>query len=340
MRKPIILLLALSALALLPAAASAAKLGGGATTLALDPDAAAALDSFGIAVAPTGAAEAGDDGIAFPITGGNQTGASGVIRHSGGLRLAKGTRKVTLSDFRVVLRDRPFVQVRVGKGKLKAFTLDLDAAEIDDSGIGTTISGVGLELSRQGARALNGVFRTRAFETGLRIGGVTVASTPAFVNLVGGRTDLALDEGAADALASLGISVAGVGPTAANQDGSLGFPITRGRVDAETLAGSIDHDGGISLTDHGTTVTLTAFTVDTRTSTLLARVNGSAERVAILSLDLSAPEVSIAGKDVTVGNVAASLTQAAADALNASFRTDAFKAGLKLGVATVRGVAR
>ena len=61
---------------------------GGGTTLALDPGAASALQSLGIAAAPLSPASAGDDGLAFPITGGRVDAASlaGRIRHSGGSR--------------------------------------------------------------------------------------------------------------------------------------------------------------------------------------------------------------------------------------------------------------
>ena len=62
-------------LALAPAAGAAKKktvklAPTGATTLALDDGAAAALQSLGIAVAPLKPARAGDAGIAFPITAG------------------------------------------------------------------------------------------------------------------------------------------------------------------------------------------------------------------------------------------------------------------------------
>ncbi|CAA9515213.1 MAG: hypothetical protein AVDCRST_MAG13-3030, partial [uncultured Solirubrobacteraceae bacterium] len=40
---------------------------------------------------------------------------------------------------------------------------------------------------------------------------------------------------------------------------------------------------------------------------------------------------------VTVANVPARLTKAAADALNAAFGVTAFSEGLQLGVATIRG---
>ena len=73
----------------------------GATTVALDPDTAAALTSLGVSVAPTKPAKAGKNGISFPITLGvvNSTTLSGQIRHAGGLVFSKGETEVYLSRF-------------------------------------------------------------------------------------------------------------------------------------------------------------------------------------------------------------------------------------------------
>ena len=333
--------LAAVALAPSPAAAAPVAIGGGTTTLAIDDGAVDALDGLGISVAPVKPAKAGADGIAFPITGGALEGARGVLRHSGGLVLRKGQTKVALTDYVATLRKKQSrLTAKVNrKARLQAFTLDLSDAEIDSSGIGPVVSGVGLELSRKGAKALNATFDTSAFARGLRIGVLTVAATPRFIRLVGGQTDLELDEGAAAALQSEGITLTPAEGTLVNGDGTLGFPITGGRVNAGTLAGRIGHDGGITLTEGDTSVSLTDFVIDTRKATLSARVNGGDDRVAILALDLASPDVTIDGKDVTVAGVTATLMKAAADALNAAFSTSAFSEGLTIGEATVRGEA-
>ena len=94
-------LLALIAVLSLAPAAGAAKAKKvklaptGATTLALDSGAAAALQSLGIAVAPLKPARAGDAGIAFPITAGKLDAKTyaGKIKHSGGLALRLGEWK-------------------------------------------------------------------------------------------------------------------------------------------------------------------------------------------------------------------------------------------------------
>ncbi|MDP9188795.1 MAG: hypothetical protein M3O25_06055, partial [Actinomycetota bacterium] len=137
--------------------ASAAELGGGKTTLALDKGVADALQSNGVKVAPIAPAEAGGKGIAFPITGGDLTTGKKVsadIEHSGGLKLSAGGTKVSLTDFRVVVGKKSRLVAKVGDGKLKVFSLDLSKAKITEKGEDTVISGVGADLSKAAAEAL------------------------------------------------------------------------------------------------------------------------------------------------------------------------------------------
>jgi hypothetical protein len=153
------------------------------------------------------------------------------------------------------------------------------------------------------------------------------------LKLSGGATTLTLDQGAIDALASLGIAAAPLSPATA--DGAdLRFPLTTGRVKAKTLAGTIRHVGGLSLTRGETRVELRNFVIDTKEGVLTARAGDS--RLAILDLDLSDAEVKRRGKRLTVSGVAATLTAGAAEALNGAFATDAFKEGLAIGTAVVK----
>jgi hypothetical protein len=154
------------------------------------------------------------------------------------------------------------------------------------------------------------------------------------VHLKGGATTLALSSTAAGALQSLGIAAAPIAPATAGRAG-LAFPVTGGRVDAKTLAGTIRHSGGIRLSKGATAVALRSFTIRVdKHPNLTAKVGGS--RVSILNLDLSKAKVAIKGRSVKVANVKATLTKAAAGALNQAFSTTAFKKGLDIGTATVR----
>jgi hypothetical protein len=148
-----------------------------------------------------------------------------------------------------------------------------------------------------------------------------------------GATTLTLDKGAVDALTSLGIAAAPLAPAKA-AGGGLAFPITNGRVDAKTLAGTIRHTGGLSLTRGATRVELRNFVIDTKKAVLTARAGTT--RLAILDLDLSKVKVASKGRKLTVSGVAATLTKGAADALNGAFATNAFAKGLKIGTAVVK----
>jgi hypothetical protein len=153
------------------------------------------------------------------------------------------------------------------------------------------------------------------------------------LKFTGGKTTLALAPGAADALASLGVSVSPLKPARAGE-GGIAFPITSGRADAKTLAGAIRHSGGLRLAKGDTVVDLRRFTIRLDDAPdLTAAIGGS--RVSILDLDLSGAKIDAGKRRVTVSGVKATLTAAAADALNSAFGTTAFAEGLEIGTAKV-----
>ena len=99
-----------------------------------------------------------------------------------------------------------------------------------------------------------------------------------------------------------------------------GFPIPSGQVDAATLAGRINHTGGLRFVNlaNGKKLSLTKFriVIDAHPH-LTAIVNGDPKvRVSILRLDLSKATVSKPLPYVRVGNVGAYLNSTAAGALN------------------------
>jgi hypothetical protein len=310
-------------LAFAPAASAArVDLAGGDTNVRLDRGTLRAAGGAGIALAPTGAAEATGRRVRFPITGGRLDPATGAGRvdHRGGLRFSRNGRSVKLTRFRIQGR---YLSALAGGDRVRILRLRAGDARVRRTATTTTVSGVRLELTRTAARALNAALGTHLFARGIVLGTARVHAT------------LAVDPGAASALASQGIVSGLIAPASANSDGSLAFPITRGRVDAATFAGLIRHSGGLSLTKGSTRVELTRFDIGIDGSPqLTALVGGS--RVPILNLDLSGLTQAVDGLDVTLGNVRATLTAQAAAALNQAFGTTAFSDGLLLGVATVR----
>ncbi|MGA7398053.1 MAG: HtaA domain-containing protein, partial [Solirubrobacterales bacterium] len=206
-------------------------------------------------------------------------------------------------------------------------------------GLGIKVSKVGVALTGKAAGALNQTFHVNLFKAGLRLGHAVVVAQPKSVGLESeGSTDLTLDPSTAEALTSLGVAVAPVGPASVTQAGAIAFPITGGRANTSTFAGSIAHSGGISLSAGSTVVELTDFRIKVdQTPDLTAKLGD--QRVSILDLDLSALEASVTGRKITLANATATLTAGAAAALNSAFGTTAFTEGLVLGNANVNAVA-
>jgi hypothetical protein len=156
--------------------------------------------------------------------------------------------------------------------------------------------------------------------------------------LKGGGTTVSVDAGAAAALASLGISLAPTGDAEAGAAG-VTFPITKGELDKQTLAGQIRHKGGLELSKGATTVGLKRFFINIDAAPDLTgrvSVNGSkVGRVELFSLDLTNLAVERKGKYLRLSGVGLKLTQGAADALNGAFGTTAFTKDLLFGTAVV-----
>jgi len=118
-----------------------------------------------------------------------------------------------------------------------------------------------------------------------------------------------------------------------------GFPISNGRVDATTLAGYINHTGGLRFVNLANRkhLSLTNFriVIDAHPH-LTAIVNGDPKaRVSILRLNLSRATVSKPLPYVRVRNVGAYLNSTAAGALNSALGVSFFAPGIKLGTAYV-----
>ncbi len=191
--------------------------------------------------------------------------------------------------------------------------------------------------------AVTGALATALVTTALS-GSATAAPSTA-TPLVGGTTTVTTGPGIATTLLRNGILPVATAPGRQSfgygRGGlttSFAFPVTGGAVDLTTLAGTIKHRGGITFLNlrNGKKLTVSDFVIDTRTGTLTGRVNRTATRVPVFTLDLSAATVSAAGRQVAVGNIDVRLTATAATALNQTLGTHLFTAGLDLGTARTR----
>jgi hypothetical protein len=166
-------------------------------------------------------------------------------------------------------------------------------------------------------------------------------------SLTGNDTAIALDQGFVDALTTLKLTPGTVG-TAKLVEGSLVFPVTGGNVSVfkpgsvpNYVVGQIQHEGsGLSLTAGGTKVELTNLNVDPGvsrvygdvtvngktavTSAYLFTLNGS----TLKPLATGSGTATLEGTQVQISPVAAPL-------LNQTFKTDAVKPGLLVGIAKI-----
>ncbi|MDQ3484878.1 MAG: hypothetical protein M3445_05640 [Actinomycetota bacterium] len=166
--------------------------------------------------------------------------------------------------------------------------------------------------------------------------------------LSGGTTAIALDKGFTDALASLKLTPGVVGGAELTPEGSLVFPITGGNVTvfkpgtvSPYVIGQIQHvDSGLSLTAGDTTVELTNFNVDPGVSRVYGdvSVNGevAAQSAYLFQLDgRTLKPLKAQGNQAILKGAEVKISDVAAPVLNDVFKTDAVKAGLLVGIATI-----
>jgi hypothetical protein len=172
-------------------------------------------------------------------------------------------------------------------------------------------------------------------------------SSARVVHLDGVRTTLTTDPATTGVLVKNGVLPLPVGPaTVVPRFGEhglslrYGFPITGGRVDATTLAGVINHSGGLRFVNiaNGHALTVTKFRIRISAHPgLTAEVNHDPSmRVRILNLDLAHARVVEHPPLVRVSNVRATLTRTAASALNDALGVSFFSKGIVLGTAQVK----
>ncbi|MEV4420612.1 hypothetical protein AB0L40_11660 [Patulibacter sp. NPDC049589] len=169
-------------------------------------------------------------------------------------------------------------------------------------------------------------------------------------DVTGGITRVTLDGGFVKALTSLKVAPAPVGKAKISAKGVASFPVTAGNVTyykpgtvSPYVQGELDHDGsGLSLTAGGTKVELTNFVIDPGKSVLTGKVSVNGKEAVP-----SAPLFFLDGRTLKPLRLNEQKTKAilegttvklkaeAADLLNTTFKIDALKAGLVIGVAKI-----
>jgi hypothetical protein len=165
------------------------------------------------------------------------------------------------------------------------------------------------------------------------------------VHLVGMRTTLTTDPATTSTLFGAGIIPLPLAPSTVTPTADAArytFPVTSGRVDAKTLAGAIQHSGGILLAQRvgmgWKSLSLARFTIHITASPYLSAVVNGGQRVAIADLDLSSAKITKATSHgrvfVRVANVGVTLNATATGAIDSTFGTS-LPDKVKLGTASV-----
>ena len=165
--------------------------------------------------------------------------------------------------------------------------------------------------------------------------------------LTGDSTAVKLDQGFVDALTQLKLTPGVVGD-AKLQDGSLVFPITGGNVTvfkpgqvSPYVIGQLQHENsGLSLTAGKTTVELTNLNVDPGVSRVYGdvTVNGKTAVTSayLFSLDgRTLKPLAAQGDTAVLEGTKVAVSPVAAPLLNQTFKTDAVKPGLLVGIAKI-----
>ena len=145
-----------------------------------------------------------------------------------------------------------------------------------------------------------------------------------------------LDAGTAAVLADAGVRIKATGP-AIGPAGSttFAFPIVGGEVNKKQLSGRIMHSGGLAISAGNTKLVVKRFVVDLDRGVLTAKVAGADVRIPLLRLGAVTGGVQASPGLLLLKDVNVRLSATAAQALNQTFNTDLFEAGLPIGKATV-----
>lgn len=166
-------------------------IGGGTTTVTLDPGTATVLKQNGVSVAPVAPASATSSGgsvaVTFPVTGGEAfifpkgdlPFVRGDVIHSGGLTFSAGSKSLTVTNF-IVNPGTSLLTATVGGGQVPLFELDGRGVTVGTDGSGhPTLDGTIVRLSPQAADALNATFGVSLFKEGIPVGTAHIVLVPA-----------------------------------------------------------------------------------------------------------------------------------------------------------------
>ena len=188
----------------------------------------------------------------------------------------------------------------------------------------------GSNTSTGGTEATSGTSSSTPAPTKYTSGKATYASARATV--IGKSTDVVVNPAVSAALRHADITVTAVAPATAET--TLLFPVSGGQIVVATLAGTVDHTGGLTFRRSGKSVTLTNLVINTNTKHLTATVGGHS--MPIFDLNLASPNgTSGPNHTLVASNIKLTVRSRAATALNNGLGVSTFRVGMNFGIATL-----
>jgi hypothetical protein len=161
----------------------------------------------------------------------------------------------------------------------------------------------------------------------------TTTYASAQATILGKSTEVVVNPAASAALQHADITVTAVAPATARTT-LLFFPVSGGQIVVATLAGTVNHSGGLTFSHSGKSVTLANLVINTNMKNLTATVGGQSTPIFNLNL-ASRKRASGPHGTMVASNIKLTVTSQAATALNSGLGVSTFRAGMKFGIATL-----
>ena len=155
---------------------------------------------------------------------------------------------------------------------------------------------------------------------------------PDQATVIGKSTVVVVDPEVSAALKQTGVTVTAIAPATARA--TLRFPVSGGQIHVATLAGTVQHTGGLIFRHGHRTVTLTDLVINTKTRHVTAMVGRRS--MPVFRLNLASPMGS-SGRHhaVITSNIRLTVLPRAATALNSGLGVRTFRTGRRFGIATL-----
>jgi hypothetical protein len=318
------------------ASARPEQVSGGTTSLKISANVGEFLADTGTKVKVIDPAKEKKKGYGFPIASGelDNRKVNGTLKHDGGLELKGDGGKFELTRLQAKFGRSSKLKANLDGRNSALFDLDIENAKAKESEGTIKVNRIKVRLSAKGLRLIEDVTEMELENRNVVFGKLKVAAETGGeeLSLTGGDANLALD----NAFTSGGVSASAIDP-ATRGAGTIGFPITGGKVAAEGASGVVRLNGGVRLTKGGANIELTKPRIGLTEGEITAVVSG--DRVPVASFNPAGATVDVDGAEVTITGIDSELTSDGARAVNEALGGNVFSEGDPFGRVEVQATS-